>query len=118
MLGYASSRKPHRVSRRPFAQARIWGVMAWTILLSVAACAPAPPLPPAPPPPPWNGGANPSGGPVFHGGTLVSDRLAPSHTSGTLCFTVAGWCTLGAAEPIPAQCDCHSASGAQKPTEA
>jgi len=92
-------------------------VAAPMVLLLLAACAPAPQPPaPPPPPPPWNGGANPAGGPVYHGGTLVAGRTAPSHTPGTVCYTVSGWCTLERAKPIPAECDCRPASGPPNPT--
>jgi hypothetical protein len=119
MLDSASHSESHPVSQSLLTKACIWGAVAWTILLSMAGCVPAPPPPSAPPPPQpvWNEGPGPGGGPVFHGGALVTDGLAaPPHTPGTLCFTVAGWCTLGAAKPIPARCDCRPVTGAPNPT--
>jgi hypothetical protein len=108
-MSNSASTQQSRVSKRP-RQSSTWCVAAAMALLSLAACGPTPP-----PPPPWNGGVSPAGGPVYHGGTLVTDRIAPSHAPGTLCYTVSGWCTLGAAKPIPAECDCRPARGAPNP---
>jgi hypothetical protein len=112
-MSNSESTQRSRVSKRP-CQSPTWCVTAVMILLSLAACVPAPP---PPPPPPWNGGSSPAAsGPVYHGGALITDRTAPIHTPGTLCYTVSGWCTLGGTKPIPADCDCQPARGAPVPT--